>query len=131
MNLKKILWIVLGFIGLALGALGAILPIMPSFPFLMLALFSFGKSSDRLHTWFKTTNLYKNNLESFVKGKGMTGKTKLKIILTVTFVMALSFLLMLRKNLYVPCIILVLIWISHIIYFIFGVKEYGEIDDRE
>lgn len=131
MNLKKILWIVLGFIGLALGALGAILPIMPSFPFLMLALFSFGKSSDRLHTWFKTTNLYKNNLESFVKGKGMTGKTKLKIILTVTFVMALSFLLMLGKNLYVPCIILVLIWISHIIYFIFGVKEYGEIDDEE
>ncbi|MGF0039639.1 YbaN family protein [Peptoniphilaceae bacterium SGI.131] len=131
MNLKKILWIVLGFIGLALGALGAILPIMPSFPFLMLALFSFGKSSDRLHTWFKTTNLYKNNLESFVKGKGMTGKTKLKIILTVTFVMALSFLLMLGKNLYVPCIILVLIWISHIIYFIFGVKEYGEIDDGE
>lgn len=131
MNLKKILWIVLGFIGLALGALGAILPIMPSFPFLMLALFSFGKSSDRLHTWFKTTNLYKNNLDSFVKGKGMTGKTKLKIILTVTFVMALSFLLMLGKNLYVPCIILVLIWISHIIYFIFGVKEYGEIDDGE
>lgn len=131
MNLKKILWIVLGFIGLALGALGAILPIMPSFPFLMLALFSFGKSSDRLHTWFKTTNLYKNNLESFVKGRGMTGKTKLKIILTVTFVMALSFLLMLGKNLYVPCIILVLIWISHIIYFIFGVKEYGEIDDGE
>ena len=67
MNLKKIFYIILGCIGLGLGAVGAVLPLMPAFPFLLLAAFSFGKSSERLHNWFISTKLYKNNLESFVK----------------------------------------------------------------
>ena len=52
MKIKKIVWLLLGLVGLGLGALGAVLPILPSVPFLMLALFSFGKSSEKLHSWF-------------------------------------------------------------------------------
>lgn len=126
MKLKKILWIIVGFIGLILGAIGAFLPILPSVPFLLLALFGFGKSSEKLHNWFIKTKLYKNNLESFVKGQGMTWKTKVKIILTVTLLMAIGFFMMFRKRLYIPCIILALVWIIHLIYFIFGVKKYKE-----
>ena len=71
-KVKKILFIVLGCVGLALGAVGAVLPLMPAFPFLLLAAFCFAKSSEKLHNWFINTKLYKKNLESFVKGKGMT-----------------------------------------------------------
>lgn len=46
MKLKKIVWLLFGLVGLGLGALGAVLPLLPSVPFLMLALFSFGKSSE-------------------------------------------------------------------------------------
>lgn len=73
---RKALYVVLGCIGLVLGAIGAILPVLPSFPFLMLTAFCFGRSSDRLNNWFKNTRLYKNNLESYVKGQGMTWRTK-------------------------------------------------------
>ena len=59
MKIKKIIWLTLGFIGLGLGAVGAVIPMLPAFPFLMLALFSFGKSSERLHKWFIGTKLYK------------------------------------------------------------------------
>lgn len=45
MSLKKIFWIILGCIGVGLGAIGAIVPMLPAFPFLMLAAFSFAKSS--------------------------------------------------------------------------------------
>lgn len=44
---RKALYVVLGCIGLVLGAIGAILPMLPSFPFLMLTAFCFGRSSDR------------------------------------------------------------------------------------
>ena len=78
MRLKKILYVVLGCIGAGLGALGAVLPLLPSFPFLLLAAFCFARSSERLNHWFTGTKLYKNNLESYVKGRGMTRKTNIK-----------------------------------------------------
>ena len=69
MKAKKILFIVLGCIGLGLGAVGAVVPLLPAFPFLLLAAYSFARSSERLHSWFINTKLYKNNLESYVKGQ--------------------------------------------------------------
>lgn len=80
MNIKKILCITLGCIGVGLGALGAVLPLLPAFPFLLLAAFCFGRSSEKLHTWFIGTRLYKDNLESFAQGKGMTKKVKVRIM---------------------------------------------------
>lgn len=124
MNIKKILWIALGFVGLVLGAVGAVLPMLPAFPFLLLAAFSFGKSSEKLHTWFVGTKLYKNNLESYVKGQGMTRKTKIRVMITVTLLMSFGFWMMLRKDLYIPCAILGGVWVFHIVYFLLGVKTY-------
>ena len=124
MKIKKILWITLGFIGLGIGAVGAVLPMLPAFPFLLLAAFSFGKSSEKLHKWFIGTKLYKNNLESYVKGQGMTWRTKIKVMITVTLLMAFGFFMMFRKDLLIPCTILGGVWIFHIVYFIWGVKTY-------
>lgn len=124
MKIKKIIWLILGFLGLGLGAVGAVAPMLPAFPFLMLALFSFGKSSEKLHKWFIGTKLYKNNLESFVMGQGMTWHTKIKIMITVTLLMGFGFFMMFRKDLYLPCTILGGIWLFHILYFIFGIKKY-------
>lgn len=122
MKLKKVLFVILGCIGIGLGAVGAILPLLPAFPFLLLAAFCFAKSSERLHNWFIGTKLYKNNLESYVKGKGMTWKTKIRIMITVTLLMRIGFTMMMLKQLYIPCAILAGVWVFHIVYFVFGVK---------
>ena len=124
MNLKKILWIILGCIGVGIGAVGVVLPMLPAFPFLLLASFSFAKSSEKLHTWFINTKLYKKNLESYVAGKGMTWTTKIRVMITVTLLMGFGFTMMLLKSIYVPCIILACVWMFHIVYFIWGVKTY-------
>ena len=130
MRVKKAMYIVLGCIGLGLGAIGAVVPMLPAFPFLMLAAFCFAKSSKRLHTWFINTKLYKKNLESYVTGKGMTWATKIRIMITVTLLMAFGFTMMMLKSLYIPCVILCGVWVFHIVYFVFFVKKYAEQSEK-
>ena len=129
MKIKKILWITLGFIGVGLGAIGVVVPMLPAFPFLMLATISFAKSSERLHAWFINTKLYKSNLETYVKGQGMSWKVKIRVMITVTLLMAFGSFMMFRKDLLIPCAILGCVWLFHIVYFVWGVKTYRPITD--
>ncbi len=50
-NLRKILWIAAGCVCLALGTLGAFLPVLPTVVFYLLAAAAFARSSERLYTW--------------------------------------------------------------------------------
>lgn len=129
MKVKKMIYIVLGCIGVGLGALGAVLPLLPAFPFLMLAVFCFSRSSERLHSWFVGTRLYKDNLESFVQGKGMTRKTKIKIMVTVTILMSIGFIMM--NQVAAGRIVLACVWMFHILYFIFGVRTLNPDEQSE
>lgn len=120
MNLKKVIFIILGCLGVGLGAIGAVLPLIPTFPFLLMAAYCFAKSSERLHNWFINTKLYKNNLESYVQGRGMTRATKIRIMITVTLLMSVGFIMMHR--ILIGQIVLASVWMFHVIYFSFAVK---------
>ena len=120
--MKRILYIILGCIGVGLGAVGAVVPMLPAFPFLMLAAFCFARSSEKLDRWFKGTKLYKDNLEDYVAGRGMTVKTKIRIMITVTALMSIGFIMMGLKGVVTGCVVLGCVWAFHIVYFIWGVK---------
>ncbi len=130
MNIKKLLYIILGCSGVGLGAVGAVVPMLPAFPFLMLATFCFARSSEKLDRWFKSTKLYKDNLEDFVAGRGMTWKTKIRIMITVTVLMSIGFVMMGMKGVVVGCIVLGCVWLFHILYFCFGVKTIPAVKEK-
>lgn len=120
--MKKYLYVIVGCISLGLGSLGSLIPVLPTVPFLMLAAFCFARSSRKMHNWFVGTRLYQENLADFVAGKGMTRKTKVRIMITVTLLMSVGFVMMGLKGIVTGCIVLGCVWLLHLLYFIFGIK---------
>lgn len=124
MNIKKIVFASIGIISLGFGFLGAVLPLLPAFPFLLLSAVCFGKSSKRLNDWFVSSRIYQENLQPFLEGKGMRKEAKIRVMITITVLMSIGFVMMHRIVL--GQIVLFVIWAGHILYFVKGVKTIEE-----
>lgn len=111
----KLLWLMIGIVSMVLGAIGVVLPVLPTTPFLLLASFCFAKGSDRFHKRFIGTKLYKKHLESFVTSRSMTLKTKLCILLPASAMLILAMLAM--SNIYGRVFIVFLIIFKYIYFF--------------
>lgn len=118
-KIKKYIYITVGLISFALGAIGVALPILPTTPFLLLASFCFAKGSERFNTWFINTKIYKKHLESFVKERAMTLKQKVCLLAFADFMLA--FPLIILDNLHVKIFLVALI-LFKFYYFIFRIK---------
>lgn len=119
----RYIYIFLGFFFLGLGILGAFLPILPTTPFLLLTLFFFGKSSERLHQWFLNTQIYQKHLKSFNEQRALTKKSKACILLVSSTMMALSFYL--TPNIYGKVTIAILLLVEYWFFF-FWIKTIEE-----
>ena len=65
---------------MALGLVGIVIPGLPTTPFLLLSLYSFGKGSERLYKWFRATHIYQRYLKEFDRHRAMTLKQKVTIL---------------------------------------------------
>jgi len=125
-NLIKGIYIFLGMLALIIGAIGAALPILPTTPFLLLALYCFAKGSKRWHDWFVGTKLYKSYLEDFVQKRAMTLKQKISILLFADFMLLFPLILLSKPvKLFIVMVILFKYY-----YFLFKIKTIS-IDNNE
>ncbi len=114
-NPFQILWLLAAFFTLALGAVGVLLPVLPTTPFLLLSSFCFARGSERFHRWFLNTKLYRNHLVSFVRDRAMTLKTKFCILLPASAMLLIAMYMM--SNLPGRLFILFLIFFKYIYFF--------------
>lgn len=119
----KIIYFILGLIFTAIGAIGVILPVLPTTPFLLLALFLFAKSSDKAKQWFMQTSLYRHHMEDFVNRREMHLKSKIMILGFASSMLMIAFFMM--HNIYGRLTIIVLMCIKYY-YFIFKIKTIKE-----
>lgn len=114
-NPLRIMWLILGFLAMGIGAAGVILPVLPTTPFLLLASFCLARGSERFHRWFTGTKLYRRHLESFVRNRAMTLKTKFSLLIPASCMLILAFLAM--SNVYGRVFIIFLIFFKYIYFF--------------
>ncbi len=120
----KYLYFGLGLIAMVLGMIGVFLPILPTTPFLLLAMFFFTKSSKRAKIWFEGTKLYQNHLDSFVQRRAMTLKTKVMLLSFASTMLLIAFLMM--NNIY-GRIVIVLLVIFKYYYFTMKIATIKEV----
>ncbi|ANS88784.1 YbaN family protein [Staphylococcus pseudintermedius] len=76
----------IGGIFTLLGFVGAVLPLLPTTPFLLVAVLCFAKSSDRFHDWLIQTKVYQAYVEDFRKHRGYTMKKKIQLLISLYIV---------------------------------------------
>jgi uncharacterized membrane protein YbaN (DUF454 family) len=89
----KIILICLGFFFTFLGFLGAILPLLPTTPFILLAVLCFAKSSPKFHNWLVGTKIYQEYVHNFKKYRGYTFKQKIKMLISLYIVVGFSIIM--------------------------------------
>lgn len=115
----KYILIALGFLFTGIGAIGVILPVLPTTPFLLIASFCFAKGSTRFHKWFTHTKLYQNYLDDFVRTRSMTLKSKILLLSFASSMLLLAYLMVDIPHVRMFLIGLVII---KYYYFIFRIK---------
>ena len=89
----KVLFLIFGVISFILGAIGVVLPILPTTPFLLLSAFLFSKSSDKFHERLIKTKLYQKYINEMVIERKTTRKKRNQSLLTVTLIFLLAILI--------------------------------------
>lgn len=83
MTLRQYTYLISGFLTLGLGALGAMLPVLPTTPFVLLAAYCFSKSSPRWENWLRNSPAFGPVLRDWQEHKGVRPQVKLLAICMV------------------------------------------------
>ena len=122
-NLKKKIYICVGLLALGLGIIGVFLPVMPTVPFLLVALFCFERSSKKYHDMILNNKYFGKVLKDYYEGRGLTTSVKIKAILFLSCGIGFSFYKV--QHLYLR-IMLVVIWLGVTIHIILLKTKHKE-----
>jgi uncharacterized membrane protein YbaN (DUF454 family) len=104
------LFVLAGFLFLALGTVGIFFPVLPTTPFYLLTVACFARGSQHFHDWFVGTKLYEKHLSEFVATRSMTLRAKLTICVSVFLIVCIA--LWMVGNLHVTIAVLALMCIK-------------------
>jgi uncharacterized protein len=81
---KKIVLLIVGWIFVGIGALGVVLPVLPTTPFLLIALWAFSQSSDRFHHWLFNHRFFGPPLQEWERHGVIPKRAKIIALCTMT-----------------------------------------------
>jgi uncharacterized protein len=92
-GLRRFAYVVAGLVCVGLAYLGAILPGLPTTPWVLLASYCFSKSSPRLERWLKRSPIFGKLLRDWDEHRGIRRPVKVFAVCLIVTVVTLSIVL--------------------------------------
>ena len=83
MSIRKMFWLVLGFLSLGMAYIGVVVPGIPFSIFLVFAAYCFAKSSKRMHDWLYNHKYFGPFLTNWVQKRVFPTKGKYAMVLVM------------------------------------------------
>ncbi|MEM7501596.1 MAG: YbaN family protein [Pseudomonadota bacterium] len=90
---RRLIWLSVGLTAVALAAIGVVLPLLPTTPFLLVAAFAFARSSNRLQAWLLNHGLFGALIDNWRRYGAISRSAKTTAVLSMAAVFALSIVL--------------------------------------
>ena len=88
--MQRTILIIIGWLAVALGTLGVVLPLLPTTPFILLAAWCFARSSPRFHHWLLYRSWFGGYLRHWQKYRAMPRGAKPRAIILILLTFAIS-----------------------------------------
>ena len=103
---QRALWVLGGVGFVAIGAVGIVVPGLPTTPLLLLAAACFARSSPRLYRWLLENKTFGPLIGDFRAGRGVSARVKKSAIATMSLFVGFALLVPLRGSL-LPSLVVV------------------------
>ena len=88
----RVLWLLTGLVAVAIGAVGVVLPLLPTTPFLLIAAFAFARSSTRLNNWLREHRSFGPLISNWQRDGSIDRKVKRTAIIVILMTPVISWL---------------------------------------
>ena len=89
----RFFWLLAGLAAVAIGAVGVVLPLLPTTPFLLVAAFAFARSSDRLNSWLREHRAFGPLIDNWHRDGSIGRETKRTAIIVIFVTPVITWLL--------------------------------------
>jgi hypothetical protein len=96
-KLVRTLWLIAGTICVVLGAIGMVLPLLPTTPLLLAAAACYCKSSDRMYNWLLNNKWFGEYIRNYKEGRGLPMKTKITALIVLWVTIGFSTIFVLHR----------------------------------
>jgi uncharacterized membrane protein YbaN (DUF454 family) len=90
---KRIVLIIVGFLCLALGGLGIVIPLLPTTPLVLVAAFAFANSSETLHQWLLDHRVFGPLIDNWRRHGAISRTAKTMSVLSMLAILVISWVM--------------------------------------